>query len=456
MNSLPVMAEHLFLRDGSIINGTVLSETPATVVIKNDDGKIETVPRAKVLRLLYTKISMGKIYVQMRDGGNFEAYIVDEDQNSFFFRKVLNEPDEIQVNRSDILFIADRNPSGLKGDTLTDRVSLSWFKPYNPVKNYLLYYKENNEQSFRTPITIKGTSYTITELLSNTTYIFKVTAVDDTGDESLPSNLLTVTTKNIPPGYPDNIELTGVRPDGEKPPQPVLKWEAAKDPDGTIKEYRVYHKKGKDITLLGKTGDTFFVLPEKIDKNEISIRSVDDRGDESADAYILSSRYFSIFFHGAYLIPLNDFGKMFESGGGGGVISFTSTGHLIKGLDLGIEIGCYYFNGELTYIDHSYMIPFTAVSGYRFEITDWFAVIPQLKFGGSINTASYDPDGSASGSFPEFVNKSSFGLIFSGGLSFEFTVINKVKFKISADYYGMVENRLFDFVSIGSGVGIMF
>jgi hypothetical protein len=74
--------ENVFLNDGSIINGSIVRENAHTITVKKKNGKSATIPRGQILRILYTELNMGKIHVQMRNGKNFEAYIVDEDQKS--------------------------------------------------------------------------------------------------------------------------------------------------------------------------------------------------------------------------------------------------------------------------------------------------------------------------------------------------------------------------------------
>ena len=54
-------AEVVFLRDGKIIEGKILGETPAAVTVKKKDGATVVVGRGTVLRILYTQVYMGKV-----------------------------------------------------------------------------------------------------------------------------------------------------------------------------------------------------------------------------------------------------------------------------------------------------------------------------------------------------------------------------------------------------------
>jgi hypothetical protein len=58
------------------------------------------------MRILYTELKMGKVYVQKRNGESIIAYIVNEDRNQFTLRLDLYKPQEFNIKRNDILFIA--------------------------------------------------------------------------------------------------------------------------------------------------------------------------------------------------------------------------------------------------------------------------------------------------------------------------------------------------------------
>ena len=114
--SIPLAAEYLFLTDGSIVEGRILSETRTVVTFRSaEDGTVTRYPRADVMRVLYTEINMGRVFVQMRTGEVHRVFMVDEDRTTYTFRHELYEPEEFTVNRADVLFMAERNPTALKG-----------------------------------------------------------------------------------------------------------------------------------------------------------------------------------------------------------------------------------------------------------------------------------------------------------------------------------------------------
>jgi hypothetical protein len=146
--AIPLTAEYLFLKDGSIIKGKVVTETANEVLFQDDKNKTEKHSHKNILRVLYTELNMGKVYVQMKSGDNFRGYMVDEDRDSYLFRYDLYKPEEFTVKRTDVLFIAERNPSGLKGKSGYTEIDLTWFLPYDKMKYFNVYYKRKDENKY--------------------------------------------------------------------------------------------------------------------------------------------------------------------------------------------------------------------------------------------------------------------------------------------------------------------
>nr|MBP7584671.1 fibronectin type III domain-containing protein [Spirochaetota bacterium] len=169
--------EVIFLKDGSLVHGRVTQDAAEYITVRKEDNKTEKILRKEIMRILYTKLNMGKIYIQKRDGKGFTAFIVDEDQESYTFRKDLHSPAEFSLKRADVLFIADRNPSGLKGEAETDRTRLEWFPSYDPMKHYNVYIKKKNE-IFALADSSKKPNIVLRGLSSNTEYVARVTGVD--------------------------------------------------------------------------------------------------------------------------------------------------------------------------------------------------------------------------------------------------------------------------------------
>jgi fibronectin type 3 domain-containing protein len=191
-----LMAEAVFLKDGSIIDGTIISDAAASVTIRMAEKKTKQIPRSDIMRILYTELKMGKIYIQKRDGKGIVAYMVDEDRASYTFRKELYNPEEFTLKRSEVLFMAEKNPSGLQveGVVGTDRVSLKWLPPYDEVKRYNVYAKKSENDKYELIDSTGSKSITLKNLSVKTNYYLIVTSVDREDYESNPSNELKITT----------------------------------------------------------------------------------------------------------------------------------------------------------------------------------------------------------------------------------------------------------------------
>ncbi len=191
-----LFAEAIFLKDGSIISGSIISDAASSVSLRLSDNKIKQIPRSDIMRILYTELKMGKIYIQKRDGKGVVAFMVDEDQQSYTFRKELYNPEEFVLKRSEVLFISEKNPSGLQvvGEVGTDRVSLEWQPPYDAVKRYNLYMKKSEKDKYEMVESTGSKSIKLKNLSPKTNYYLMVTSVDKEDYESSPSNELKITT----------------------------------------------------------------------------------------------------------------------------------------------------------------------------------------------------------------------------------------------------------------------
>lgn len=132
MSSAAANAEFIFLKDGNIIEGKIIADEADTITLKTKAGREQVIERNRIMRTLYTNLNMSKLYVQKRNGESFVAYLVDEDRDDYRFRNELYKPVEFKVSRKEILFMAEKNPSALKGEPSSDAVKLSWLPPLRP------------------------------------------------------------------------------------------------------------------------------------------------------------------------------------------------------------------------------------------------------------------------------------------------------------------------------------
>ncbi len=235
-------AEVVFLRDGRIVEGKILNETPAAVTVRKSDSSVTVYARGAVLRILYTQIYMGKVYINKTDGKVLEAYIVDEDRDNYTVRMDINKPQEFTIRRVDVLFMVRKNPTGLNGRVFQKHVDLTWNPPYNPVKKYKIYVRSVGGE-YREAGTSLGTRFRVTGLNCNMEYIAKVTAVDRDNYESLPSNEFKIVTQKGKPVPPRRIRIAKMAADRNRVYTAHLAWDRAEDPcGGIISDYHVYIK----------------------------------------------------------------------------------------------------------------------------------------------------------------------------------------------------------------------
>jgi fibronectin type 3 domain-containing protein len=389
---LPVMAEAVFMKNGPIIVGKITSETADSISITTTDGKTSKIKRGDILRILYTKLKMGKVFIQKRDGKALTAYIVDEDQDSYTCRNDLNKRDEFVIKRSDVLFMAEKNPSGLQpvGDIGTDRVSLTWLPPYGDVSKYNIYIKKDDKAKYELVDSAKGKTVTVKNLASNTLYYLIVTSVDDDNYESSPSNELKITTANI---HPDRPVITSAEKNSTG--RIKIAWEPSVDPDGKVVKYRIYaNRKNKRERIAEFTATEYtFSNPESFDSADLV--AVDNNGDESEPTRLpVSDRYFTIGVRPGAALPLGKFGKITGPGfGASAAVAINNS--IIDNLRIGADISFYSFTGkdalasEYKKTEKVYLASFILNAGYNFQPSYSFSMTPFIGAGVSYFYADY-------------------------------------------------------------------
>lgn len=91
--AIQLHAESVFINDGSIIQGSIVSDTTDTITIYTTQKKTIEIQRSRIMRILYTELYMGKIFVNLIDGSVLQVYMVDENRDTFTFRKDLYKPE---------------------------------------------------------------------------------------------------------------------------------------------------------------------------------------------------------------------------------------------------------------------------------------------------------------------------------------------------------------------------
>jgi hypothetical protein len=455
---MPLSAEYVFLKDGAIVEGTITSDAAGTVTVRTKENKSRSIPRSNIMRILYTELYMGKVYVQKTDGKNVICYMVDEDRESYTFRKELYNPEEFKLRRDQVLFMARGNPTGLEGEAGTDRVDLKWFPPYNPVKRYRIYIKGPGEKAYKLADETGSKNITLKGLKSNTKYFIYVTALDSAGDESLPSNELVITTKNLPPSKPEILSIDKLPAGGYR-----ITWKESSDFDGKLAGYKVYKKLDREISVIGETKKTEFVLLKNEKFDGVFISAVDDLKAES-DLSTVYTEYrpeIGISVNPAFLYPLGKLKDMADYGYGA-EFKLELLNYFLPKLELSADTSLFYLPGKGDFYESESKVislmfaPVMLSAGYAFYLLENFAVIPNVSAGAIYVQYDYSyfdiPD-----SKEKNVSDYEIDPALGAGILFRYLVTDSVYVNLSADYrIFFEESGSFSYCTAAVGAGFRF
>ena len=461
----PAMAEYIFLKDGSILTGKIESETPVAISLVKTDGTRQMINHNNIIRVLYTELYMGRVYVQQTNGKGLEVFMVDEDQEYYTFRYELYKPEEIKIKRTNVLFMARKNPTGLQAIKIEpDRIDITWFPPYNQIKNYKIYYKNKESDKYISAGDTSLKSFTVKNLKSNTQYFIIVTAVDKDGYESLPSNEVNETTKNIRPGAPKNVKVEKVLSKDKKTLQLNVKWDPAIDPDGMVIEYIIYEHENKGDKIFARTNKTYYSIPalDPLIKRKFYIRAVDNFMEESEAAKIkVNERDAVLNVFPGVIFPVGKFGEMYNIGFGG-TISLSICNLFFNNFEGGIALGFYYMQGKdlqdlknLLYQDFLFF-PVYLTFGYNITIGNSFIIKPLISIGAAYIDMKYnDRNKTIAEGRDRHLQIAAFS--FKAGLAAEYRFTETISVSLGCEYGAIVQNTgLLSFILVNAGIGFSF
>ncbi len=432
-------AEYVFLKDGTIHQGKITADTAAVVTMQLKNGAMKTFYRNKIIRILYTDIYMGKHFIRLNTGEMLEAYQVDEDSETYTFRRELNKAEEFTVKRSNVLFMTRTNPTGLEARPNLSEIRLTWLAPFQAPRSYVVYMKERKEEQYKPAGKTTQRKYTVKGLATKKTYYFIVTAIGTDGNESVPSNEIQIRT-NLPPRVPAGARYS-ILSKKKEGADIKLKWKQSTDPDGTITGYRVYQRKQYAIEKIEEIPGTEVSVPEvPIDRdNHFMIRALDDDGAESESRTVsMLLRRISISAQLGCILPVGAFGDLMEPGAAV-MLNAAISNFWINYLYVGLDIGYMRMNCKM---DNSYalnMLPVAAAAAYQFEISPLFSLVPKLSFGIAwLNSQIVKPD-----LYTTFAKKKSESVepLLGVGLGANFQVIELFSAGIDASYGLILEQK---------------
>ncbi len=288
--NLPLYGEHVFLKDGSIIEGRVISDTGKGVTLKLPDGGTEFISAGKVLRTIYWKFTGEKSYIKLNSGELIPAYKVDEEVNTITLRKKLNVNDEFKLDKSRILNISGTMPLNLAGKVDGDNIVLSWESPLQAVKRFEIIVKKKGDKDFTPAGASDYTGFVFKKPENSTEYIFRVRSVDMKDDVSTYSNEITVKLDGTVLPVPEVSWYKTEYLDNEDEYILSIKWNNGKVSSRSVEKYRIFIKQGNAYRVVGESvsGEiTIRYSSSGIDPNEDNvfvIRSVSASGLMSGDS----------------------------------------------------------------------------------------------------------------------------------------------------------------------------
>jgi hypothetical protein len=443
-------AEYVFKKDGVIIKGRILNEDNSAVSFRSESGVTMRINRGDVMRVLYTDLYMGKVYVRLTSGEVLEVYQVDEDRDGYTFRKDINKPAEFTILRKKVMFIARTNPTDLTGESFIDRIKIRWSPPFKPAKLYKVYMREFKKgEKFRIVGETDDLSYTMKKLARCTGYEIYVTAIGDGGEESLPSEKITASTLPYPP---EDLKMTEKYSDDGKSVTLTMTWKPVTDPESRVKSYAIY-KTDNERKKLGTTKTNEFVIKnfpvEGI--NRFALVAVNDVGTESDDVKTVFDPGYKIYTRvsGVYIVPFGDLAVIADSGYGG----LLDIGIGKKMFSAGIETGYMSFNGTDSDIKSMSIIPLLVMADYRIPMFFTFSLRPVIKVGAGYcmtETIIHPPAGAETSKKDEFSPMGSFGLFMDLRIS-DFYITG------GAEYSGIFQKSgTMTFAGGSFGVGAVF
>jgi len=106
----PVLAESVFLKDGSIVEGSVTAETATTLTITTPNRLKTEIPRTEILRVLTSNDYKKPSIIRKKDGSEITGHVVEELSDAFVVRAALTSPNEMTIPKQDILEFVGEKP----------------------------------------------------------------------------------------------------------------------------------------------------------------------------------------------------------------------------------------------------------------------------------------------------------------------------------------------------------
>lgn len=448
-------AEYVFRKDGSIIKGSIIADDSGSISVKSDEAAIVRVPRSEIMRIIYTELYLGKVYIRLTTGEMVDGYQVDEDRDDFFFRRDITKPDEFKIPRKKVMFIARTNPTDLAGKASTDNIILTWSPPFKPAKFYRIYMRDvkGKEQTYRLYEETDDLSCEIKNLKKSWIYEIYATAVSDTGEESLPSEKVAV---NTLPEAPEKLLMEEKYSEDGKTVTLKLRWEDVTDPKSRVKSYAIYKSEGGEKIKKGSSPGSEFIINDfpAEGRHWFSVAAVNDLFTESEEVKILYDAGYKVYIRtmAAYLYPGGILPDLASSGYG----VLLNTGISARKYGIGAETGYYIFNCEEG-VESMSIIPVMAEVNYTLPLFYNFSLRGIIKCGAAFSMIEYTVHNTGDPLISRITKNSGFDFMSSAGVSLKYDISEKINICGGAEYSVIFESSgRMEFAAVSFGAGITF
>ncbi|PKL17113.1 MAG: hypothetical protein CVV49_12945 [Spirochaetae bacterium HGW-Spirochaetae-5] len=448
-------AEFVFKNDGSIIKGSIVADDVATLSIRKEGSAIEKVNRKDIMRIIYTDMYLGKVYVRLTSGEVIEGYQVDEDRDNYFFRKDITKPEEFTIQRRKVMFIARTNPTDLAGIPSTEIIKITWSPPFKPAKFYKVYIRDvkNNETKFKIAGETGDLEFTLKDLQKSWSYEVYATAIAVTGEESLPSEKIIV---NTLPESPEKLNIAEKLSDDGRNVTLTFTWEDVKDPESRVKSYTIYENENGERKKKGSSAGSEFIIKDfpAEGRHWFEVVAVNDLHTESAEIRAVYDAGYKVYIRGmgVYIYPIGTMSELASYGYGG----LLDAGVSKKRYSIGIETGYLAF-AAAEEIESMMMIPLLIELDYRIPLFFNFSVMPVVKAGVSYDTIKYIVRDKTDPLISSIDISSSFDPMVSAGVYLNFDISEKIEFLGRAEYSMIFQKSgRMDYAAISLGLQCIF
>jgi hypothetical protein len=121
----PAPAEIVYLKDGSVLKGSIIKEGRYDITIKNENGQKE-IKLSDIQRILYGNNEMERIFIITNSGKTEKGYMVDQDDDKITIREDPSSPKEKTILKKEIREISRDEIYPVDFELIA---KLSWFMP---------------------------------------------------------------------------------------------------------------------------------------------------------------------------------------------------------------------------------------------------------------------------------------------------------------------------------------